>query len=316
MATGTGIILLAMKHREAERLFREYLEMRGWSFWDEPQFRQMMNLQPDKAAPDFTILTGEGDPAAFVEVSEVAIKQEDIQSIQEIIRSPNKIVIEQPSRRRFYHKLKNEINQLKRVINYQRQQKGQPLLPAMLVVYDSLGTVYPNWQFVLSELLGLAITYKIDPLRGEAASPGQIVPTEQGFFFQFAHANSHLSAIALLEEKRVLAILSGYENELKELDYQNLSAAIPKVARITKKYLENGINIEYAVPVLTIFCNPFAEVSWPETLWGPYDRVWGRRNDSYAILYDGLIDLYQGTLRGVSLPPPEQTSRASGFYDE
>ena len=46
-----------MKHRKAERLFREYLEMRGWQFWDEPQFRQMMSLQRDKAAPDFTILT-------------------------------------------------------------------------------------------------------------------------------------------------------------------------------------------------------------------------------------------------------------------
>jgi hypothetical protein len=305
-----------MKHREAERLFREYLEMRGWSFWDETQFRQMMNLQPDKAAPDFTILTKNGEPAAFVEVSEVAIKQKDIQSIQEIIRSPHKVVIEQPSLRRFYHKLKKEINQLKRVIDYQKQQKEQLPLPAMVVVYDSLGFVFPDERSVLYELLGLAITYKIDPLRGEAASPWQIVPTEQGFFFQFAQANPHISAIALLEEKRVLAILSGYEKELKELDYHDLSAAIPKVARITRKYFENGINIEYAVPVLTIFCNPFAEVPWAETLWGPYDRVWGRRNDSYAILYDGLIDLYQGTLRGVSLPPPEQTSRASGFYDE
>jgi hypothetical protein len=305
-----------MKHRKAERLFREYLEMRGWQFWDEPQFRQMMSLQRDKAAPDFTILTKEGKPAAFVEVSEVAIKQEDIQLIQEIISSPGKAVIGQPSLRRFYHKLTKEINQLKRVIGYQREQGEQSPLPAMVVIYDSLGMVVPNERFVLHELLGLVIRYEIDPLRGEAVSPGRIVPTEQGFFFQFAHSNPHISAIALLEEKKVLAILSGYEKELKELDYRDISEAIIKMARITRKYLENGINIEYAVPVLTIFCNPFAEVSWPEALWGPYDRVWGRRNDSYAILYDGLIDLYQGTLRGVSLPPPEQTSRASGFYDE
>jgi hypothetical protein len=305
-----------MKHRKAERLFREYLEMRGWGFWDELQFRQMMNLQPDKAAPDFTILTAEGNPAAFVEVSEVAIKQEDIQLIQEMISSPEKAVIGYPSWRRFYHKLQKEINQLKRVIEHQREQGKQPPFPTMVVVYDSLRMVVPNEQFVLHELLGLVIRYEIDPLRGEAVSPGQIVPTEQGFFFQFAHSNPHISAIALLEEKRVLAILSGYEKELQELDYRNLSAVIPKVARITRKYLENGINIEYAVPVLTIFCNPFAEALWPEAFWGPYDRVWGRKDDSYTILHDGLIDLYQGTLRGVSLPPPERTSRASGFYDE
>ncbi|GBC94156.1 hypothetical protein HRbin15_02664 [bacterium HR15] len=142
----------------------------------------------------------------------------------------------------------------------------------------------------------------------------RLLPTERGVFFQ--EKNRHISAIALLEEKKVLAIISGYEKELEDLDYRDLSEVIPKVGRITKKYVENGINIDYSIPVLTIFCNPFAQVAWPSEFWGRYDQVWGVRGDSYDILYDGLIELYQGTLRGVSLPPPEQTSRASGFYDE
>ncbi len=287
--------------------------MRRWRYWNETAFRENMQLPPNAPTPHFTILSEEGQPIAIVEVSEFAIKKEDVESVLQLIRQLVRFTEFRFPKKRFYAKFYKEAHQLKRVLDCLNGKYPSPL-PTLIVLYDPMGNVVDSADRLMRELLGLALTYEIDPSNeGKAVAKG-LEPISEGILYQ--QQNQHISAVALLEQKKVLAVVSGYEDEIENLEYRDFSDLVRKTAHITKKYYGNGINIELTAPVLNIFCNPSAAIPWNMELHGPYDRVWGAKEGSYGLLYDGLVYLYAGTVQGVSLPPPEQMSRASGFYDK
>ncbi len=290
-----------MHYKQAENLFREYLERQGWQYWTEAEFRRQLGLNKGDAAPDFTILDASGAPRALVEVSgfDIDSYQKDIECLEGrgVVGGGGNAPVP---------KIFKEAKQLHKVIMRNKYER----LPAMLVIHDLLGI--RTFQLHLRRpLFGTAIAFQPAPDGKEELV--QVMVLSQGLLSK----NPHLSAIAVLRTERVKAHLSGFEQEIRQIKYKNFRDFINKYQKIYKKYCHKRIDVEEKIPVLEIYQNPSANVPWGRELWGQFDRVWGLIDEkNYGLVYNGLLPAHAGILEGVSLPDPVHSSRASGFYDE
>ncbi len=290
-----------MHYKQAENLFREYLERQGWQYWTEAEFRRQLGLNKGDAAPDFTILDASGAPRALVEVSEFEIDSEE-----ELI--PVKTS-------RLLLKVRKKANQLRKVLDTVRVRFPFQNLPVMVVLFDPCGA-QTHQVTIMQKLLGLSSAISFNPIQGKAHPIGAVL-TKKGSLLAYAARNAHLSAIAALRIEEVKAYLSGFEREIRQIKYENFSDFIKNIKKIYEKYCRRGIDVEEKIPVLEIYQNPSANVPWGRELWGQFDRVWGLIDEkNYGLVYNGLLPAHAGILEGVSLPDPVHSSRASGFYDE
>jgi hypothetical protein len=288
----------------AESLFREYLERQGWQYWTEAEFRRALGLNKASPAPDFTILDDSGTPVALVEVSEFTKEIDELLPTDELTPIKTSPLPQ---------KVRKEANQLRRVLPLVAAQYRN--LPTMLVAYDPLGA-QTHRKVILQRIFGLAYCVEIEPQGEEVRAQGWTL-TPKGSFFRYAAQNAHISAVAALHKEKVAAHLSGFEREAAAIEAQDFRAFSDKFIEVYERYLENNVDIDEEVPVLEIYQNPAAATPWRSGLRGQFDRVWGLIDEkTYGLIYNGLLMAHAGILRGVSLPEPADSSRASGFYDE
>jgi len=221
-----------------------------------------------------------------------------------------------PKLSRLPQKIRKEAKQLYKVTEL-LNRAGLPSLPLMVVLYDPVG-LQTHPIFLMQKLLGLSIAVPVNPFSGEAGEMKPVL-TEKGSLFAYKSQNAHLSAIGALKLERVNAQLSGFEKEVRTLGASGKGFAefFKEYQKIYQKYLRAGIDVFEEMPVLEIYQNPCARIPWRRELWGRFDKVWGLiDNQAYGLVHNGLLLARAGVLKGVSLPDPIRSSRASGFYDE